>query len=155
MYEAKNFEDDNSQAHVFNCKMPSSPQLDKHHRVVVELSNSQPSLSLDSGLGTETLQAEIRKNVTHQTRVNSSFISKAEVKATIKFPSSHDPIWKTINNELEQIIPAIFPDSLINSLTTFELSQTIDNWLHQFFLECFEEQDQHIFQELSITSVNL
>jgi len=23
--EAKNFEDDNSQAHVFNCKMPSSP----------------------------------------------------------------------------------------------------------------------------------
>ena len=59
--------------------------LDKHHRVV-ELSNSQLSLSLDSDLGTETLKAEICKNV------YSSFISKAEVKATIKFPSSHDPI---------------------------------------------------------------
>ena len=61
--EAKNFEDDNFQAHVFNCTMPSSPQLDKHHRVVVELSNSQSSLSLDSGLGTETLQAQIRKKL--------------------------------------------------------------------------------------------
>ena len=65
----------NSQAHVYDSKLPSHPQLDKHHRVVSDLS-AQPPLSFDSGVGTETSQAELNCKVIHQKRVDTHYFLK-------------------------------------------------------------------------------
>jgi len=139
--EAQTNEFINSQAHVYDSKLPSPPQLDKHHRVVSD-SSAQPPLSFDSGLGTETSQAELNCKVIHQKRVDTSLLPKAERKPKINFPVSCDPIWKNVNNELEQIIPTVFPEKLIKSLSTSDLSLKFDSWLYQFFLDRFGKQEQ-------------
>ena len=139
--EAQTNEFINSQAHVYDSKLPSPPQLDKHHRVVSD-SSAQPPLSFDSGLGTETSQAELNCKVIHQKRVDTSLLPKAERKPKINFPVSCDPIWKTVNNKLEQIIPTVFPEKLIKSLSTSDLSLKFDSWLYQFFVDRFGIQEQ-------------
>ena len=118
--EAQTNEFINSQAHVYDSKLSSPPQLDKHHRVISD-SSAQPPLSFDSGLGTETSQAELNCKVIHQKRVDTSLLPKAERKPKINFPVSCDPIWKNVNNELEQIIPTVFPEKLILGCTCFFL----------------------------------
>ena len=132
--EAQTNEFINSQAHVYDSKLPSPPQLDKHHRVV--------SGQFDSGQGTETSQAELNCKVIHQKRVDTSLLPKAERKPKINVPVSCDPIWKNVNNELEHIIPTVFPEKLIKSLSTSDLSLKFDSWLYQFFLDRFGKQEQ-------------
>ena len=105
-------------------------------------SSAQPPLSFDRGLGTETSQAELNCKVIHQKRVDISLLSKAERKPKINFPVSCDPIWNNVNNELEQIIPTVFPEKLIKSLSTSDLSLKFDSWLYQFFLDQFGKQEQ-------------
>jgi len=58
----------------------------------------------------------------------------------INFPPSNDKIWKKIDEELEIIIPKVFNQRLMNKLTTSELSQKFDFWLHQFFIDKFGEK---------------
>ena len=55
----------------------------------------------------------------------------------INFPLPNDKIWNKVNAELEQIIPSIFPAHKINKLSTSDLSQKFDKWLHAFFVERF------------------
>ena len=55
----------------------------------------------------------------------------------INFPSSSDKIWRKIDEELKTIIPQVFTKRQFNKLSTSELSQTFDSWLHNFFLERF------------------
>ena len=43
----------------------------------------------------------------------------------------------TVDQELNQILPTIFPDTLCNQLTPTELSQKIDSWLHNYFIDQF------------------
>ena len=58
----------------------------------------------------------------------------------INFPPSNDKIWKKNDEELEIIIPKVFNQRLMNKLTTSELSQKFDFWLHQFFIDKFGEK---------------
>jgi len=67
---------------------------------------------------------------------------KAAMKTKIKYPSSHDKVWTKINEELELILPSIFPDKIIKSSNPSDLSQKFDSWLHQFFLEKFGKAEK-------------
>ena len=138
---SNNIVDIHSQAHVSDSKMPSFPQPEKHHRVENELIPLQPPQSLDCGLGTETTKAELRPNLTHNMRVDKTSL-KAAMKTKIKYPSSHDKVWTKINEELELILPSIFPDKIIKSSNPSDLSQKFDSWLHQFFLEKFGKAEK-------------
>ena len=90
---------------------------------------------------TENLTAELNKKVIHQNRALYSLIQKAEqMKAKINFPPSNSKLWDKINTEMENIIPINFPDSLFKKLSTSEISQRFDDWLHQFFLQSFGEK---------------
>ena len=136
--KAKSKEFKSSKAHAINItgsKMCSTPQLEQHHRI------NQSPLSLESGLGTENLTAELKKKVIHRNRALHSPIQKAEqMKAKINFPPSNSKLWDKVNTELENIIPINFPDSLFKKLSTSEISQRFDDWLHQFFLQSFGEK---------------
>ena len=129
-----------SKAHaITGSKMHSTPQPEQHHRI------NQSPLSLESGLGTENLTAELNKKVIHQNRALYSPIQKAEqMKAKINFPPSNSKLWDKINTELENIIPINFPDSLFKKLSTSEISQRFDDWLHQFFLQSFGEKKKKV-----------
>ena len=62
------------------------------------------------------------------------------MKGKINFPPSNSKLWDKVNTELENIIPINFPDSLFKKLSTSEISQRFDDWLHQFFLQSFGEK---------------
>ena len=138
--KAKSKQFKSSKAHAINItgsKMRSTPQPEQHHRI------NQSPLSLESGLGTENLTAELNKKVNHQNRALHSPIQKAEqMKAKINFPPSNSKLWDKVNTELENIIPINFSDSLtvFKKLSTAEISQRFDDWLHQFFLQSFGEK---------------
>ena len=115
--------------------MRSTPQPEQHHRI------NQSPLSLESGLGTENLAAELNKKVIHQNRALLSPIQKAQqMKAKINFPSSNSKLWDKVNTELENFIPINFPNSMFKKLSTSEISQRLDDWLHQFFLQSLEKR---------------
>jgi len=59
------------------------------------------------------------------------------MKEKINFPSSNDKIWDSINFELDNVIPSVFKKSVISKLSSSELSQKFDTWLHQFFVDRF------------------
>ena len=42
-----------------------------------------------------------------------------------------------VDQELNQILPTIFPDILCNQLTPTELSQKFDSWIHSYFVDQF------------------
>ena len=128
-----------SEAHVTtDSKMHSTPQPETHHRI------TESPISPEIGLETENLKAELHTNFIHQKRAQDSPIPKIkQMKQKINFPPSNSKSWDKVNRDLEKIIPAVFPDKLIRKLSTTELSQKFDSWLHQFFLEQFGEKKKH------------
>ena len=128
-----------SEAHVTaDSKMHSTPQPETHHRI------TEPPISTEFGLGTENLKAELHTNFIHQKRAQDSPIPKIkQMKQKINFPPSNSKSWDKMNRDLEKIVPNVFPDKLIRKLSTTELSQKFDSWLHQFFLEQFGEKKKH------------
>ena len=59
----------------------------------------------------------------------------------INFPASNNKIWCKIDDELKVIIPQIFSVLQCNKLSTSELSQKFDSWLHTFFIERFGKKE--------------
>jgi hypothetical protein len=69
------------------------------------------------------------------------------MEAKINFPASNDKIWGKIDDELKIIIPKIFTKRQIHKMSTSELSQKFDSWLHSFFLERFGEKELKVFNK--------
>ena len=123
--------------------MSSSTQPDSHHRVDQNFITDQLPLSLDSGLRDETINTDYC-HLTHPARVSNSSETEKNMKSKINFPKSNDKIWTKINEELEIIIPKVFTKSVINKLSTSNLSEKFDLWLYNFFLERFGPEETHI-----------
>ena len=141
--EAKTTRIKNSKAQIgckTNRKMPSSSQPEIPHRVEQTTISAQPPPSLDGGLGDDLKNAEYC-HLTHPSRVSNSTTIDRKMEARINFPASNDKIWCKIDEELEIAIPRVFNQRVINKLTTTELSQKFDSWLHNFFLEKFGKKD--------------
>ena len=64
-------------------------------------------------------------------------MEETTMKSRINFPPPNDKIWGKVDQELNQILPTIFPDTLCNQLTPTELSQKFDSWLHNYFIDQF------------------
>ena len=122
-------------------KMSSTPQPELHHRVDSEFIPSQLPPSLDGGLSVEPSNTEYC-HLLHATRDSNSSSILREMEVKINFPSSNDKTWEQINEELEKLIPKVFTNKMINTLSTSELSQRFDTWLHGFFLERFGPVDR-------------
>lgn len=140
--EAKLKANSNSQALIgskTDRKLSLSTQLDKHHRIVPNLISDQLPLSLDSGLSDKFSETAFR-HLTHPTRVSNSAVIDKKMETKINFPSSNDKIWSKIDEELKIIIPKVFTKRQIDNLSTSELSQKFDSWLHNFFLDHFGEK---------------
>jgi len=134
-HEAKPIRIKNSKALVdrtTNRKMPSFSQPDLPHRAVQNLNSVQLPPSLDGGLSFDISSTDYC-HLTHPSRVSNSTKIARTMNTRINFPASNDKIWKKIDEELELLIPKLFNKRLINKLTTSELSQKFDSWLHQFF----------------------
>ena len=58
-----------------------------------------------------------------------------------KFPRPNDPIWTTINHELEAALPLVFSDHKINCTPMEKPSRAFDKWLYDFFAERFDIVD--------------
>ena len=76
--------------------------------------------------------------------MNSSDIDK-KMETKINFPRSNEKIWCKINEELEIMIPKVFTNRQMDKLSTTELSEKIDFWLHSFFLQRFGKKDSKVF----------
>jgi len=143
-HEAKPIRIKNSKALVdrtTNRKMPSFSQPDLPHRAVQNLNSVQLPPSLDGDLSFD-LSSTDYCHLTHPSRVSNSTKIARTMNTRINFPASNDKIWKKIDEELELLIPKLFNKRLINKLTTSELSQNFDAWLHQFFLNKFGEKKE-------------
>jgi len=123
--------------------MSSSTQLDSHHRVDQNFITDQLPLSLDSVLRDETINTDYC-HLIHPARVSNSSETEKNMKSKINFPKSNDKMWTKINEELEIIIPKVFTKSVINKLSTSNLSEKFDLWLYNFFLERFGPEEPHI-----------
>jgi len=137
--EAKSHESLNTLTQPANIrrKMSSVSQPDSSHSVVSESISEQLPSSLEDGLRPEPICNNYRHTFTHQKRVSNSTNISRKMEIKINFPSPNDKIWNKVNAELEQIIPSIFPSHKINKLSTSDLSQQFDKWLHAFFVERF------------------
>ena len=125
-----------SPAHVkSDYKMPSISQQEQHHRIGFE-SPSNQSPPLHGGLGFDTYDTA-KKKLLHRNRDLPSTKLGFQMKEKINFPSSNDKIWDSINFELDNVIPSVFKKSVISKLSSSELSQKFDTWLHQFFVDRF------------------
>ena len=118
-------------------KMSSETQLDPHHRVSLESNSNELPLSLDDGLGPEIMNTDICQTYIHQKRIKDFSIKEMTMKSRINFPPPNDKIWGKVDQELNQILPTIFPDTLCNQLTPTELSQKFDSWIHSYFVDQF------------------
>jgi len=102
----------------------STPQPEQHHRI------NQSPLSLESGLGTENLAAELNKKVIHQNRALLSPIQKAQqMKAKINFPSSNSKLWDKVNTELETLYQLT---SLTACLKNYQPQKYLKDWMIGF-----------------------
>jgi len=70
-------------------------------------------------------------------RVNKTSL-KAAMKTKLKYPSSHDKVWTKINEELEVILPSIFPDKIIKSSTPLIYPKNSISGSTNFFLKSLE-----------------
>ena len=118
-------------------KMSSEPQLELHHRVSLESNSNELPLSFDDGLGPEPMNTDICQTYIHQKRIKDFSMEETTMKSRINFPPPNDKIWGKVDQELNQILPTIFPDTLCNQLTPTELSQKFDSWLHTYFIDQF------------------
>ena len=118
-------------------KMSSETQLDPHHRVSLESNSNELPLSLVDGLGPEIMNTDICQTYIHQKRIKDFSIKEMTMKSRINFPPPNDKIWGKVDQELNQILPTIFPDILCNQLTPTELSQKFDSWIHSYFVAQF------------------
>jgi hypothetical protein len=94
-------------------------------------------LSLDDGLGPEIMNTDICQTYIHQKIIKYFSMEETTMKSQINFPPPNDKIWGKVDQELNQILPTIFPDTLCNQLTPTELSQKFDSWLHNYFIDQF------------------
>ena len=117
--------------------MSSEPQLDQHHRVSLESNSNELPSSFDDGLGPELMNTDVCQTYIHQKRIKNFSMKETTMKSRINFPPPNDKIWGKVDQELNQLIPTIFPDSLCNKLTPTELSQKFDSWLHSYFIDQF------------------
>jgi len=67
------------------------------------------------------------------------------METKINFPRSNEKIWCKINEELEIMIPKVFTNRQMDKLSTTELSEKFDCWLHSFFLQRFGKKDSKVF----------
>jgi len=118
-------------------KMSSDSQPESPHSVAPEFFSEQLPSSLEDGLRPEIFGNDYSTTYTHQKRVSNSTNISRKMEIKINFPSPNDKIWNKVNTELEQIIPSVLPTHTINKLSSSDLSQKFDHWLHAFFLERF------------------
>jgi hypothetical protein len=72
----------------------------------------------------------------HKTRNTNLTDFDASQSLKIKFPKSSDnAAWSELDKELNEALPRVFDDDLINSSTSTELSKKFDAWLAEFFIE--------------------
>ena len=141
--EAKPTRMKNSKAQIgckTNRKMLSSSQPEIPHRVEQTITSVPPPPSLDGGLRDDLNNADF-SHLTHPSRVSNSTTIERKMETRINFPASNDKVWSKIDEELEIVIPQVFNQRTINKLTTSELSQKFDSWLHNFFLERFGKKE--------------
>ena len=133
---------DISQAQVpCTRKLPSNSvfQPDQPHRAVSASNVKQLPPSLESGLNTEQNTAPDFP-LRHQKRDSNIFTAEKKMKPKINFPNSNNKIWESIDKELQVLLPSIFPDHKINKLSTTELSEQLDSWLYNFFIDRFGQK---------------
>jgi len=123
-----------------SCKLSLSTQPETHHRVASNVYSNQLPPSLDGDLSDKNSNAEYC-HLTHPTRVSNSTNLDTQMEMRINFPASNDKIWCKIDDELKVIIPQIFSVRQCNKLSTSELSQKFDSWLHTFFIERFGKKE--------------
>lgn len=58
-------------------------------------------------------------------------------KEKLQLPSSNDPIWKGINEELEAALPQIFTKHIMDNLPSQKLIEKLDKWTYKFLEEKF------------------
>ena len=115
--------------------MSLSTQPDIHRSLDSNNIPNQLPPSLEGGLS-DNLYNAAHCYLRHTTRVtNSSDIDK-KMEMKINFPRSNEKIWCKINEELEIMIPKVFTNRQMDKLSTTELSEKFDSWLHSFFLQC-------------------
>ena len=133
-HEANGISETQKDLKIFR-KLSSLSQQDLHHSVDQTKSAQQP-LSLDGGLRNESEDSNHCCFIHPKRDSNSTSISR-KMETRINFPSSNSKDWEKLNEELEDIIPKVFTDKKINKLSTSEISNQFDAWLHKFFLEKF------------------
>ena len=146
--EANKKVNSNSQTHIgpkTNRKMSLSTQPDKHHRNDSNVYSDHLPPSLDGGLSDKSNAAFC--HITHPTRVSNSSAIDKKMETRINFPASSNNIWCKIDEELKIIIPQIFTKRQFNQLSTSELSQKFDSWLHNFFLERFGKKESKVITQ--------
>ena len=133
--EAQSKRNLNSQTQIgpTNRKMSLSTQPEKTHSVILNENSNELPPSLDGGLSDNLLNAAYC-HLRHQTRDSNSVDVDRKMETKIKFPPSNDKIWKKIDEELKIIITKVFTKRQMKKLSSSELSQNFDAWLHNFFL---------------------
>ena len=123
----------------YTRKMSSSSiQPEQPHRVARNSTSAQLLLSLESGLKDDHTNI---CHSTHQNRISNKTNIEKKIEVQINFPAPNDKICKNIDKELGKLIPENFNKKLMNNLSTSEISQQFDTWLHKFSLECFGKKE--------------
>ena len=102
---AQLFDNVPAQVHCDLKTPPSTFQPEQHHRVAGS-SDLQPPLSLDGGLNVDKCRR-------HTTRVSNTTEAKREQMDKIAFPSTSDPVWKDVNEELTVALPLVFSQKVL------------------------------------------
>ena len=135
---------DISQAQVpCTRKLPSNSvfQPVQPHRAASISNVKQLPHSLECGLNTESNTVSDFP-LLHPKRESNISTTEKKMKPKINFPSSNSKIWDSIDLELQEILPSVFPNHKINRLSSTELSEQFDSWLYNFFIDRFGENLQ-------------
>ena len=71
-------------------------------------------------------------------------------KKKLLYPGVNDPIWKNTNEELEDAVPQILNNHILNNFSSQKLIEQLDNGTYEFL-----KAKLHGFEQLSPTSIRI
>ena len=135
-----------SQRRSRHQSLKTSNPVQHHSAHLGELPEPAPPL-LDEELDQDNCYVS-HKNLHHSRKTNVLPDFQRNKQERINFPLCSDPVWRDLDKELSTALPNIFNRRTLQKLSSQELIQKFDVWVHAFFLERCGPVEEKIRREI-------
>lgn len=125
---------DSSAQDLIVNKSPETANPVQHHSVDIPINESR----VDGVITPESFDCNVSSLKQHPIRDSNLLMDfNRSKKEKLQYPGVNDPIWKNINEEMEDALPQILNKHVMNNLSSQKLIEKLDDWTYEFLKEKF------------------